>query len=280
MPVAVEEIQGEFLRTHIRQNGCCGERELLKLWAYTLTRFHRVVHLDMDSMVLQPLDELFDDLGEYGSFGAVYTYDWNMARRGKNPPVQGGFLVLKPDMQVFDELTDIVRVGNFQAGKGWGGSGAGAYWGGMTIQGLLAYYYRILHPGTGRAVRECVYNNMVTNPKDVGGFGKGSCRDGGETCEDCRLSEVDIIKNVHFTICQKPWECFGGTNCYYCPLCRKLHARWFDIRRDLELTQKWQTYSSKRYSGSFNLENYHGFCKRSGKMGYQPIPLNEVLARS
>ena len=40
--VAVHQIRGQFLREHIQQNGCCGERELLKLWAYTLTQYHRV----------------------------------------------------------------------------------------------------------------------------------------------------------------------------------------------------------------------------------------------
>ena len=195
-----------------------------------------------------------------------------MARRGKNPPVQGGFLVIKPDQAAFAELSAIVTEGDFRAGGGWGGSGAGAYWGGMTIQGLLAYYYRILKPGTGLDVSRCVYNCMVDNPRDVGGFGKGSCRDGTEDCEDCRLQEVSAIKNVHFTICQKPWTCFGGTNCPYCPLCRKLHARWFDIRRDME--RGWGTYD-ERYSGAFDRENYHGFCRRSGNGGYSPVPLGE-----
>ena len=60
----------------------------------------------------------------------------------------------------------------------------------MTIQGLLAYYYRILHPGTGLDVNRCVYNCMADNPRDVGGFGKGECRDGTQDCDDCRLKEV------------------------------------------------------------------------------------------
>ena len=145
----------------------------------------------------------------------------------------------------------------------------------MTIQGLLAYYYRILHPGTGLDVNRCVYNCMADNPRDVGGFGKGECRDGTENCDDCRLKEVEAIKNVHFTICQKPWTCFGGTNCPYCPLCRKLHARWFDIRRDME--RGWGTYD-ERYTGSFDKEHYHGFCRRSGAGGYSAIPLEKFAA--
>ena len=41
-------------------NGCCGEKELVKLEAYTLTEHPVVVHLDLDVVVLKPMDALFD----------------------------------------------------------------------------------------------------------------------------------------------------------------------------------------------------------------------------
>ena len=102
-PVAVNEIQGEYLRQNIEKNGCCGEKELIKLegenailfvevvgwnlslWltnvslchplrlqiapttatcicsvAYTLIQHPVLVHLDLDVLVLRPLDALFD----------------------------------------------------------------------------------------------------------------------------------------------------------------------------------------------------------------------------
>jgi hypothetical protein len=59
-PVAVKDIQGEFLRENIVKNGCCGEKELVKLEAYTLTDHPVVVHLDLDVVVLKPMDALFD----------------------------------------------------------------------------------------------------------------------------------------------------------------------------------------------------------------------------
>lgn len=59
-PVAVKDIQGEYLRTRIEKNGCCGEKELVKLEAYTLIQHPIVVHLDLDTLVLRPLDSLFD----------------------------------------------------------------------------------------------------------------------------------------------------------------------------------------------------------------------------
>jgi hypothetical protein len=59
-PVAVADIRGEFLRERIHKNGCCGEMELVKLEAYTLTDHPIVVHLDLDTLVLKPMDNLFD----------------------------------------------------------------------------------------------------------------------------------------------------------------------------------------------------------------------------
>ena len=59
-PVAVKDIKGDFLRSRIEKNGCCGEKELVKLEAYTLTQHPVIVHLDLDTLVLKPLDDLFD----------------------------------------------------------------------------------------------------------------------------------------------------------------------------------------------------------------------------
>mmetsp|Transcript_3145 Transcript_3145/g.7377 ORF Transcript_3145/g.7377 Transcript_3145/m.7377 type:complete len:342 (+) Transcript_3145:275-1300(+) len=59
-PVAVQDIKGKFLRKKIESNGCCGEKELIKLEAYTLTDHPIVVQLDLDVIVLKPMDPLFD----------------------------------------------------------------------------------------------------------------------------------------------------------------------------------------------------------------------------
>jgi alpha-N-acetylglucosamine transferase len=72
--------------------GCCGEKEFLKLYSYTLTDYPIVVHLDLDSLVLQPFDDLFDSMlnGDNGALPvmhnksvpekihAFYTKDYNM----------------------------------------------------------------------------------------------------------------------------------------------------------------------------------------------------------
>ena len=58
--VKVSDIEGDYLRENIEKNGCCGEKELIKLEAYTLVQHPVVVHLDLDVLVLKPLDNLFD----------------------------------------------------------------------------------------------------------------------------------------------------------------------------------------------------------------------------
>lgn len=51
VPVEIDEIANKGYAEAMRNSGCCGADEFLKLWAYTLTEYHRVVHLDMDSIV-------------------------------------------------------------------------------------------------------------------------------------------------------------------------------------------------------------------------------------
>ena len=102
-PVNPSEIKGQFLRTHVVKSGCCGEKEFLKLYSYTLVEYDIVVHLDLDSLILQPLDDLFDSMlleGDdklqsnsrlpvmHGSpvpdkVEAFFTRDYNMANLGK-----------------------------------------------------------------------------------------------------------------------------------------------------------------------------------------------------
>jgi len=51
-------------------------------------------------------------------------------------PVQGGFLVLRPDMDVYREVVGLVKKGDFDEKKGWGAA-VGLFYGSMTIQGML-----------------------------------------------------------------------------------------------------------------------------------------------
>ncbi|CAN0347144.1 unnamed protein product [Ectocarpus sp. 12 AP-2014] len=159
LPVAVEDIENETYRKHVVKSGCCGANEFIKLHAYTLTQYHRVMHVDADTFMLHPMDELMES-----NASLVYTTDPAMATKGsKALPVQGGFLLVRPDLGVYDELRAIqdphdyvhvvcFRQGDWKVGPGWRQSHIGYFYGGATIQGLLAYYYNIIAPGNATEV--------------------------------------------------------------------------------------------------------------------------------
>jgi hypothetical protein len=211
--VQVSDIQGEYLRTHITNNGCCGEKELIKLEAYTLVQHPIVVHLDLDTLLLQPMDTLFDYMLDIDTkmdatttttttttttsrsttdtqqqqfttttiqqmvmwpnvpipsgrtVNAMYTYDYNMVLPAtKYKPVQGGFLLLRPSLKVYEEFKHIVQFGDFRSGSGWGGQ-VGPFYGSMTFQGIIPYYYNLVHPQQGMELNRCYWNSMADNPR-------------------------------------------------------------------------------------------------------------------
>lgn len=290
-PVAVADIKGKFLRERIEKNGCCGEKELIKLEAYNLIQHPIVVHLDLDTLILKPLDPLFDammlsnattvdplnveamwkDQPLPKQIDAFFTRDYNMVLPGtKYKPVQGGFLVLRPSVKAYQEFVDIVKEGDFRDGKGWAGK-VGPFYGSMTFQGLIPFYYDFLHPGNSVELNRCVYNQMCDNPRDqrtVDDVVHGRCRDGRDDCEDCRSRPLSDVVTTHFTLCQKPWGCLpqDGDRIQQ-RLCRKLHHEWYRIRSQLE--QSWGR--GPFGSGNYQKEHFFGFCTKHGKQGYIPI---------
>jgi hypothetical protein len=149
----------------------------------------------------------------------------------------------------------------------WGGVG-GLFYGAMTFQGIIPYYYDILHPGQAVELSRCVYNQMVDNPKDkktVDGVPQGRCRTNEEFCEDCRTRPLEEVATAHFTLCQKPWLCLPQDHdIIQQRLCRKLHHEWHRIRADLE--ESWGR--SKLGSGTFHQDHFFGHCKSFGYDGY------------
>lgn len=209
----------------------------------------------------------------------LITHDWcrittnadNMVGPGrKYKPVQGGFLVLRPDMDVYHEYVSIIKKGDFRQKGGWGGL-VGPFYGSMTFQGLIPYYYDVLHVSEAVELNRCVYNQMGDNPKDqrtVNDITHGRCRTNQDECEDCRSRPLSDIVTSHFTLCQKPWLCLPqDSDIIQQRLCRKLHHEWHRIRADLE-----ESWGRKHFgSGTFQKDHFYGHCTKFGKNGYIPI---------
>lgn len=210
------------------------------------------------------------------------------------PPAQGGFLVIRPSLSRFEEFRAIIRKGD-HGGKGWGGSRIGNFWGqlvysilfysrhlkvpvllssrhilplvgGQTIQGIVPYFYHVVHPGDALELNRCEYNCMVDNPYHKNTF---VCLDGKPTCQDCRIQNPDLVYTAHFTICQKPWTCTEHTNPRNKVLCEIFHDKWFALRDELERDRGLDLSYREKHT---RYKNSLGMCRRFGDSGYIPIP--------
>lgn len=327
-PVQISEIRGDYLRKNVHREWCCGADEFVKLYAYTIDAHPVVVHTDIDFMYHRHMDDVFDAMllpldseggrrardnieTEYpdrampDNIQAYLTRDYHQVIPGRKAAFQAGFIVLRPNAEVFDEYLDIIREGNYVEGfsreNGWGGKGYGGVVGSMAMQGLPAYYYDVIRPNTTVELNGCRYNHMGANMyyQDVPNFIKrykdlhGLCRRNVEGCEDCRKTDVSLVRNIHFTNCRKPWNCAGKSSTAKGDIdprtteyghCMEVARRWHEMRTDLETRIMNVTGDDgvlKGRSGEYKRDVFKGHCSDDGQDGYIPISSSkEVMAEA
>jgi hypothetical protein len=294
-----------------QSNGCCGFKEYLKLYSYVQFDYPVVVHLDLDSLVLKPMDEVFDlmldpsynrsrisamwlkpeEFPEQIDF--VFTRDYNSVDPPKRQPhqigTQGGFLVIRPNQTDFDAYIDIITSGgDFSSGAGWGGRkhAYGGYYGSATIQGLASYYYGRFHPHRAVELNRCYYNTMVDNPYNRDG---DRCRtlQSNLTCQDCRKTDLKDVYTAHFTLCGKPERCTNPAEWWISGgeeqirLCMELFREWHLVRRSLEneWKSKYPDYNPEYHQvkGSNTTRSYYtrfsqGHCRDNGSFIKMTLP--------
>ncbi len=242
VPINSSAIKFKWFREHIDKNGCCGSSELIKLNSYRLLNYYRVVHLDADVILLNSIEELFNL-----NYSLIYTTDPNMAsHKGEDKlPVQGGFIIIQPNLNDYYNLINLIMTVEFRSGSAWNGTKIGWFWGGMTVQGILPYYYNLItEPNRSYKVNRCIYNTMVDVP-------------------ECKVQHINELKSAHFTVCQKPWGCFKY---YDSPLCGNLHEEWFRLRK---LTEEYY---------SMTIENNP--CPQPGHKHYKAMKINDAIKRN
>eukprot|EP00797_Seminavis_robusta_P002398 Sro1148_g246450.2 (309) ;mRNA; f:3924-4850 len=302
----------------MKGDGCCGHNELLKLHAFSFTNHSVVVQLDLDTLLLRPMEELFDVMihpphtlaGKWArrslvtsgaiaptyqpvvpitemTFEAFYTKDYNMVPQGQEDRigVQGGVMIVRPNITRRDELIAMAKSGNFFGGRGaskeksgWFRSGYGLHiYGAMTIQGLLAYYYDLVAHENAVELHRCKYNQIVDNPRrssihhvyprrtslDPNATEYDTtCRDGRLDCEDvqCQMWPVVDTRIAHYTYCKKPWDC---TEISEKPMykgeatCQRLFQSWFDVRKMVK--------GKEDAKGSHHPDIFKGFCDKKNE---------------
>lgn len=272
------------------QTGCCGDKELIKFEAFLLTEHPVVILMDMDMLVLKPLDDVVDLIlhnnphpeiamrhlqntsGSDGSNVAtgdiwlLYVHDYFMT---KPPylvnPSQGGFAILKPNRSIYSEIQQIVLKGDFHDSLGWGNA-TGTFWGSMTFQGLLPYYFQVLHPGHALALDWCRHDYMHMPPTTFISSGNETVeRCLAPNCQDCLDTAFEDVHTVHLTLCDKPWMCENYD--WKSDRCKAMQRAWFQYRSELE--RSW----GRSGRGSSNQTNEHllGYCSKWGAGGYEAI---------
>lgn len=234
---------------------------------------------------------------------AFITRDYQQVIPGdKLPLFQAGFMVVKPNQEVFDELVKVILKGDFKEGfstkSGWGGMGYAAKVGSKAMQGLIAYYYDVLRPGVSVELHGCRYNWMGGDVfyRGVPSFNPrqypekvGKCRNGAEECEDCQKTDFSEIGSVHYTNCRKPWNCIGikweqgqsktaqgidERNTQF-DKCMEIVGKWHELRTQMEdkviaLTGN-QTLATMWRAGDFHKDLFRGHCLENGQSGYIPL---------
>lgn len=181
-----------WYRNHVESENCCGSKEFIKLYAYTLTDYPVVVHWDLDVLVLTPMDDLYDAMihdkdSPRGvaarqrlqiqrpattplpdKIDAFFTRDITSARPWeKVTAVQGGFVVARPSLEHFQMYQQFISAGNYKPGRGpdsgWAGMGYGGFQGAMAYQGVLAFFYDQVYPGHSIALDVCNWNQVVAD---------------------------------------------------------------------------------------------------------------------
>lgn len=138
-----------------------GEKELIKLEAYTLLQHPIIVLVDLDVLVLKPMDPVFDlmlstednrDISNVPlmwpdrplprPINIFWTKDYNVVGPGrKDKPTQGGLLIIRPSMETYTEFVQIVREGDYHEKHGWGGK-VGPFYGGKDDILFVDLYLR------------------------------------------------------------------------------------------------------------------------------------------
>ena len=279
VPIRVGDIAKPYLREAIETNGCCGSKELLKLYVYTLNE-SVAVHLDTDMLLLQPIDELFDTILNGKSernrevvteenrplppnnhpVDFFFTRDYSQGPKNTNDTsrwaVQGGFLVVKTSPSKFRDILNVVLMGRYFK-RGWAGSGIGVFWGGAQVQGLLPYIY--LNDPSAVELDRCIYNNMADHQTFPGGPYEGRCTTLKANCSNCQLTPFSEIKLVHLTMCSKPWRCSRFEDRR--GQCPRMLGKWFELRRELEAAwgRPFQPKPARRWFHNVS----QGYCLRN-----------------
>ena len=260
-----------------------------------------MVLIDFDSMVLQPLDDIFQAMAASTSsiaYPKTYSPAGDLAT-GYNNGADMGCVIIKPSISELNSILGVYKTSSYDPVLGWDSSGVGKFPGAMGSSGILNYYYgayRETHGGIAAPMilDECLYSDSASD--DIYGHldANGNCRNGESTCNDCAAQAATdiVVARLGCAECGSYDEVCGGMP-YDCPsldaldqisgrrgsFCRHVHRQWFDKRKAFEEKHFKNTPGGPKAKadGSFDATITQGYCKQQGQQGYEKIIPDDPL---
>mmetsp|Transcript_22566 Transcript_22566/g.25686 ORF Transcript_22566/g.25686 Transcript_22566/m.25686 type:complete len:467 (+) Transcript_22566:41-1441(+) len=178
------------------------------------------------------------------NYDFIFTRDYVQMRtylEAHQMPIQGGFLVFRPSLEMYRHLVDVVLprsnyvVNPKKRGTGgWQGLGYGPYYSGAQIQGFLSYIVgEMIFTQRALELDMCHYNHVSVSPTQKQNDTEICLFRHPQTgiCRDCRQTSLSEIQSYHFVGNAKPWLCGKGMGPVY--------RQWFALRRELEEARGW-----------------------------------------
>ena len=122
-----------------------GIKDLIRLHAFGLVEHPYVVVLDVDTLVMQPLDPVFAMLDQAGpghqiAYPKTYSPAGELAT-GFNSGVDTSLIIFKPSLETFNDIVNAYKNTTYDPLLGWDSSGVHGFPGSMHTSGILAHYY-------------------------------------------------------------------------------------------------------------------------------------------
>lgn len=240
--VAFSDIPDGDLKTQIETE--TNIRDLMRLYAYNLTRHPVAVTMNFDTVLLrkllqmitptcsvfaltinsvEPMDTIFDQLLADPSTHSLYSTK-------DDGVVNAGTLFVKPNETEFADIIDTFQNAVYDVSSGWNGSGVLD----ATAEGVLTYYYH-QHDS----------ENIESNYSQL------------------------LLSFASNPACEKPWLCHYELSWTYDSFieCREMNYAWYLYRREFEeLWSKTDTLNTTL--NDFHTDFFLGYCDDIGEDGY------------
>jgi len=222
------------------------DKEFIKVYALSLTNHKIVVTLEIDTLLLQPLDELFDLMLDR-------EIAPDLAHTNKIIPERVDFISTKTASQLVDHAFFVARTSQ-------------ATYQEMSDRMEQQYAANSDAGDDNKKITNKSFDDFLNDVYGDDHFELDNCVYNTYMGDDCFDTTFDKIQLAHFSSCGAPWDC--QTNIESGSVCSSLLREWHRNRRQLD-----QDLGNEIPDESSGLKDTFGYCSEHGSF----LPVNIVV---